>query len=412
MGRGIAVSLARVGISVIALESDKKLLEVSKQMIINMLERDAKRRGVSAPLDLLKFTLSLQDLKDVDLVIEAVFEDMALKRQIFQDLSNVCGPTTLLSTNTSGLDVDALAGMTDRPHLVAGMHFFSPAHVMKLLEVVCGPRSSSETIATVMSLGKRMGKVSVVVGNCPGFVGNRMLKPYLEEAAFLLEEGATPEQIDKALEDFGFAMGVFRMSDLAGLDVGWRVRKESGLTGVDVDQNNPPRQRQGRRYCPIPDMVCEQGRYGQKTGCGWYKYDKPGDTKAKPDLSIHNLLETYRRRYGITSRKVTNEEIVERCVFTLANEGFRILEDRIAARPEDIDVIYLFGYGFPSYRGGPMFYASTVGLERVLEKLEHYYNANPDVPHLEPSPLLKKLVVCGSPPLNKWREQINLHSHL
>uniref|UniRef100_A0A8C2AQA5 Peroxisomal bifunctional enzyme n=1 Tax=Cyprinus carpio TaxID=7962 RepID=A0A8C2AQA5_CYPCA len=413
MGRGIVVSLARAGISVIAVESEKKLLETGKQMVIGMLERDAKRRGVSASLNLLKFTLSLQDLKDVDLVIEAVFEDMALKKRVFQELSKVCRPATLLCTNTSGLDVDALAGVTDRPHLVVGMHFFSPAHVMKLLEVVCGPRSSSETIATAMSLGKRMGKVSVAVGNCPGFVGNRMLKPYLDQATFLLEEGATPEQIDKALEDFGFAMGVFRMSDLAGLDVGWRIRKESGLTGPDVDPKNPPRRRHGRRYCPIPDMVCEQGRFGQKTGRGWYMYDKPGGTNAKPDPLIQNLLEMYRSRYAIQPRNISDQEIIERCLFALANEGFRILEDGIAARPEDIDVIYLFGYGFPRHRGGPMFYASMVGLERVLERLEHYHQAHPDVPHLEPSPLLKKLVACGSPSVQTWREHIKtMHSHL
>lgn len=413
MGRGIVVSLARVGISVIAVESEKKLLETGRQMVIGMLERDAKRRGVSASLNLLKFSLSLQDLKDVDLVIEAVFEDMALKKQIFRELSRVCRPATLLCSNTSGLDVDALAGVTDRPQLVAGMHFFSPAHVMKLLEVVCGPRSSKEAIATAMSLGKRMGKVSVAVGNCPGFVGNRMLMPYLEQATFLLEEGATPQQIDKALEDFGFAMGVFRMSDLAGLDVGWRVRKESGLTGPDVDPKNPPRRRQGRKYCPIPDMVCQQGRFGQKTGRGWYMYDKPGDTNAKPDPLIQNLLETYRSRYGIQPRKITDQEIIERCLFALANEGFRILEDKIAGQPEDIDVIYLFGYGFPRHRGGPMFYASMVGLERVLERLEYYHHALPDVPHLEPSPLLKKLVARGSPPIQKWREHIkSMHSHL
>ncbi|XP_051564785.1 peroxisomal bifunctional enzyme isoform X2 [Myxocyprinus asiaticus] len=413
MGRGIAVSLARVGISVIAVETEKKLLETGRQMVVGMLERDAKRRGVTASLNLLKFTLSLQDLKDVDLVIEAVFEDMKLKESIFKELSKVCRPGTLLCTNTSGLDVDALAGVTDRPHLVAGMHFFSPAHVMKLLEVVCGPRSSSETIATVMSLGKRIGKVSVAVGNCPGFVGNRMLKPYLDQASFLLEEGATPEQVDKALEEFGFAMGCFRMSDLAGLDVGWRVRKESGLTGPDVDRNYPPRRRHGHRYCPIPDMICEQGRMGQKTGRGWYMYDKPGSTDAKPDPLIQSLLEVYRSRYGIQPRNISSQEIIERCLFALANEGFRILEDGIAARPEDIDVIYLFGYGFPRHRGGPMFNASMVGLQRVLERLEHYQQTHPDVPHLEPSPLLKKLVACGSPPIQKWGEHIKkMYSHL
>lgn len=413
MGRGIVVSLARVGISVIAVETEKKLLETGRQMVIGMLERDAKRRGVTASLNLLQFTLSLQDVKNVDMVIEAVFEDMALKKRLFRDLSKVCAPGTLLYTNTSGLDVDALAGVTDRPNMVAGMHFFSPAHVMKLLEVVCGPRSSSETIAVAMSLGKRMGKVCVAVGNCPGFVGNRMLKPYTDQANFLLEEGATPEQVDRALEEFGFAMGVFRMSDLAGLDVGWRVRKESGLTGPEVDPKDPPRRRQGRRYSPIPDMLCEQGRMGQKTGRGWYVYDKPGGTEAKPDPLIQNLLEGYRVRYGIQPCNISSQEIIERCLYVLANEGFRVLEDGIAAQPEDIDVIYLFGYGFPRHRGGPMFYANMVGLGRVLDRLEHYHHAHPDVPHLEPSQLLKKLVACGSPPIQKWKEHIKtMHSHL
>ncbi|KAI7808750.1 peroxisomal bifunctional enzyme [Triplophysa rosa] len=413
MGRGIAVSLARVGISVIAVETEKKLLETGRQMVIGMLERDAKRRGVTASLYLLQFTLSLQDVKDVDIVIEAVFEDMSLKKRLFRDLSKVCRPSTLLYTNTSGLDVDALAGVTDRPHMVAGMHFFSPAHVMKLLEVICGPRSSSETIATAMSLGKRMGKVCVAVGNCPGFVGNRMVKTYTDQANFLLEEGATPEQVDGALEEFGFAMGVFRMSDLAGLDVGWRIRKESGLTGPDVDPKDPPHRRQGHRYSPIPDMLCEQGRMGQKTGCGWYVYEKPGGTEAKPDPLIQKLLEGYRVRYSIQPRKISSQELIERCLYVLANEGFRVLEDGIAVQPEDIDVIYLFGYGFPRHRGGPMFYANMVGLGRVLDRLEHYHHAHPDVPHLKPSQLLKKLVACGSPPIQKWKEHIKtMHSHL
>ncbi|XP_056611598.1 peroxisomal bifunctional enzyme isoform X2 [Triplophysa dalaica] len=413
MGRGIAVSLARVGISVIAVETEKKLLETGRQMVIGMLDRDAKRRGVNASLNLLQFTLNLQDVKAVDIVIEAVFEDMALKKHLLQDLSKVCGPSTLLYTNTSGLDVDALAGVTDRPHMVAGMHFFSPAHVMKLLEVVCGPRSSSETIATAMSLGKRMGKVCVAVGNCPGFVGNRMVKTYTDQANFLLEEGATPEQVDGALEEFGFAMGVFRMSDLAGLDVGWRIRKESGLTGPDIDPKDPPRRCQGRRYSPIPDMLCEQGRMGQKTGRGWYVYDKPGGKEAKPDPVIQILLEGYRVRHGIQPRNISSQEIIERCLYVLANEGFRVLEDGIAVQPEDIDVIYLFGYGFPRHRGGPMFYANMVGLGRVLDRLEHYYHAHPDVPHFEPSQLLKKLVACGSPPIQKWKEHIKtMHSHL
>lgn len=413
MGRGIAVSLVKAGISVVAVETDAERLESGKKMVTAMLQRDAQRRGLSPPLHLLTFTLSFHQLRDVDLVIEAVFENMSLKKRVFNDLCSVLKADALICTNTSGLDVNELAAVTDRQHLVVGMHFFAPAHVMRLLEVVYGSRSSPKAVAMAMSLGKKIGKVCVAVGNCPGFVGNRMLKLYVDQSLYLLEEGATPEQVDQALEEFGFAMGIFKVSDLSGLDVGWRVRKASGLTGPDVDPVKPPRWRLGRRYCPLPDMLCQQGHFGQKTGRGWYLYDSPEYKEAKPDPELLNFLEDYRLKYGIIPQRISSQEVIERCVFSLANEGFRILEDGIAAGPEDIDVIYLFGYGWPRHRGGPMFYAAQVGLTVVLKKLEHYHRAHPDVPSLEPSCLLRRLVAEGSPPIQQWKNYMkNPHSHL
>ncbi|XP_076018124.1 peroxisomal bifunctional enzyme [Genypterus blacodes] len=413
MGRGIVVALAQTGLSVVAVESQGQQLAQAKQAVSGMLERGARRRGVAPQPDLVRYTQSLRDVAEADLVIEAVFENMALKREIFKQLDAVCKPGTLLCTNTSGLDVDQLASQTRHPELVVGMHFFAPAHVMKLLEVVYGPRSSPQAVATAMQLGKKMGKVSVAVGNCRGFVGNRMLKPYMEQANFLLEEGATPELVDQALEEFGFAMGVFRMSDLSGLDVGWRVRQADGLTGPDVTPGQPERSRQGRRYSPVADLVCEQGRFGQKTGRGWYQYEKPGSREAKSDPWLHSFLEGYRARHGLVARRISHQEVQERCLYTMINEGFRILDEGFAAGPEDIDTIYVSGYGWPRHRGGPMFYASMVGLARVLERLEHYHQAHPDVPYLEPCSLLRRLVACGSPPVHKWREVIRSpHSQL
>ncbi|KAG7464175.1 hypothetical protein MATL_G00184450 [Megalops atlanticus] len=403
MGRGIAVSLLQAGIAVVAVETDEQQLEAGRRAVTALLERRAQGRGSEGPL---RFTTDLQQLRQVELVIEAVFEDLAVKKQVFRQLSAVCPADTLLCTNTSGLDVEQLAACTRSPELVVGTHFFGPAHVMKLLEVVYGPRSSPVAVATAMHLGKRLGKVSVAVGNCPGFVGNRMLKPYLEQAHFLLEEGAAPEQVDQALEEFGFAMGVFRVADLSGLDVGWRVRKEAGLTGPGVAPGESPRRRQGRRYSPLPDLLCEQGRLGQKTGRGWYLYEGPGAREARPDPWTHSFLQQYRQQHGLQPRAVPQQEVLERCLYALINEGFRVLEDGIATGPEDIDIIYVFGYGWPRHRGGPMFHAGAVGLATVLDRLEHYHHAHPDIPNLQPSALLRRLVASGNPPIQKWREVI------
>lgn len=413
MGRGITVALAQAGFSVVAVETNEKQLTEAKQAVSGMLERGAKRRGVPLSLSQIIYSHKIQPVADVDLVIEAVFEDMALKKTIFQQLSAICKPGTFLCTNTSGLDIDELAAQTQNPELVVGMHFFAPAHVMKLLEVVYGRRSSPQAVATAMQIGKKMDKVSVAVGNCRGFVGNRMLKSYLEQAFFLLEEGATPELVDEALEEFGFAMGVFRMSDLSGLDVGWKVRKASGLVATEALTGPSARVREGRRYSPLGDLLCEQQRFGQKTGRGWYQYDKPGGRVAIPDPWLHRFLEEYRAQHGLVARRIDHQEVLDRCLYALINEGFRILEDGIAAGPEDIDVIYVLGYGWPRHRGGPMFYAEMVGLNKVLERLEHYHQVHPDVPNLQPCSLLRKLVASGSPPVQKWREVINKpHSQL
>ncbi|MBN3295190.1 ECHP enzyme, partial [Amia calva] len=413
MGRGITVCLVRAGIPVIAVEMEEKQLEEGRRAVHGMLDRDAQRRGADPNLSLASFTINLRDLGDVDLVIEAVFEDMALKKKIFRELSSVCRPDALLCTNTSGLDVDEIASVTRRPDLVLGMHFFAPAHMMKLLEVVHGLHTSPVAVATAMDLGKKLEKVGVLVGNCPGFVGNRMLMPYTEQAYFLLEEGARPEEVDQALEEFGFAMGVFRMGDLSGLDVGWKIRMGLGLTGPTLPAGTPVRSRGGHRYSAVPDILCEKGRMGQKAGRGWYLYEKQGGRVARPDPWLQSFLEEYRSLHGIQARHIDPQEILERCLYSLINEGFHILEEGIAAAPEDIDAIYVFGYSWPRHTGGPMFYASMVGLPRVLDKLEHYHQAHPDIPRLEPSSLLRRLVASGSPPLQQWRDVIKKHrSHL
>ncbi|XP_004603094.2 peroxisomal bifunctional enzyme [Sorex araneus] len=406
MGRGIVLSLAKAKIPVVAVESDKKQLQIADKIITSILEKEAFRmqqNGYPGSGPKPKLTTSLKELSGVDLVIEAVFEEMNLKKRVFAELSAVCKPEAFLCTNTSALDIDEIASATDRPHLVIGTHFFSPAHIMKLLEVIPGRYSSPTTIATVMNLAKKMKKIGVVVGNCFGFVGNRMLFPYYNQTHFLLEEGSTPQEVDQVLEEFGFKMGPFRVSDLAGLDVGWKSRKGQGLTGPALPPGTPARMRGSKRYCPIPDMLCELGRFGQKTGKGWYQYDKPLGRIHKPDPWLSQFLSQYRETHHIEARIISQEEILERCIYSLINEAFRILEDGMAAGPEHIDVVYLHGYGWPRHKGGPMFYASTVGLPTVLEKLQKYYRQNPDIPQLEPCNYLKKLASQGNPPLKEWQ---------
>ncbi|XP_043860843.1 peroxisomal bifunctional enzyme isoform X2 [Dromiciops gliroides] len=406
MGRGIVVSLIRANIPVIAIEQDEKHLDWAKTAILSLLGREVsklKQSGQDWRQPRLHFTTSLDEVAGMDLVIEAVFEEIELKKQVFRKLSAKCKPSAFLCTNTSALDIDEIALSTSHPHQVIGSHFFAPAHVMNLLEVIPSRYSSPTTIATVMSLAKTMKKVGVVVGNCFGFVGNRMLFAFYSQNHFLVEDGSQPEEIDQVLEEFGFRMGPFRVSDLSGLDVGWKSRKDQGLTGPMLAPGTPLRQRGSKRYCPIPDLLCEHGRLGQKTGKGWYQYDKPMGRIHKPDPWLSKFLSEYRQRHHIESRVITPEEILERSVYSLINEGFRILEEGMAAGPEHIDVIYNNGYGWPKHKGGPMFYASEVGLPTVVEKLQKYYQKNLDIPNLEPCNLLKKLASQGNPPLQDWQ---------
>ncbi|VFV20228.1 peroxisomal bifunctional [Lynx pardinus] len=406
MGQGIVISFAKAKIPVIAIELDKKQLETADGIITSVLEKEASKMQHSShhwsgPKP--RLTTSMKELGGVDLVIEAVFEEINLKKQVFAELSAVCKPETFLCTNTSALDIDEIASSTDRPHLVIGTHFFSPARIMRLLEIIPSQYSSLTTIATVMNLSKKIKKIGVVVGNCKGFVGNRMLKHYFNQSYFLLEEGSKPEEIDQVLEEFGFKIGPFRVSDLSGLDVGWKYRQGEGLTGPTLPPGTPARKRGNERYCPIPDMLCELGRFGQKTGKGWYQYDKPLGRIHKPDPWLSEFLSQYRETYHIEPRIISRDEILERCLYSLINEAFRILGEGIAATPEHIDVVYLHGYGWPRHVGGPMFYASTVGLPTVLEKLQKYYRQNLDIPQLEPCDYLKKLASLGNPPLKEWQ---------
>ncbi|NXV81009.1 ECHP enzyme, partial [Atlantisia rogersi] len=343
MGRGIVTSLVKAGIPVVALEQNLEYLNKGRKAVMLLLEREAMKmeRGAQA-LDFhnsarLQFTVDFDALHDVDLVIEAVFENMALKKEIFHKLSRICKPGAFLCTNTSALNIDEIASVTSRPQQVIGTHFFSPAHVMRLLEIIYGHQTSPTTIATAMQLAKALKKVGVVVGNCFGFVGNRMMFPYVQQAVFLVEEGSGPDAVDRVLEDFGFKIGPFRMSDLAGLDVGWRSRKGQGLTGASLPPGTPARQRHGQRYSPLPDLLCENGRFGQKTGKGWYEYEKAGGRIAKPDPWLHSFLAQYRATHHIKTRFVDQEEILERCLFSLINEGFNILAEGIAAGPEHVD---------------------------------------------------------------------------
>jgi 3-hydroxyacyl-CoA dehydrogenase len=332
---------------------------------------------------LIRPTLDDADLAEADLVVEAVFEDLAVKEQVFRRLDAVMKPGAILATNTSTLDVDRIAGFTGRPGDVLGTHFFSPANVMKLLEIVRGARTSKDVLATALSLSKRLRKTGVVSGVCDGFIGNRMLEQYLRQCLFLLEEGALPQEVDAALEAFGLAMGPFRMSDLAGNDVGWYIRKRRYVERPQV------------KYSRIADRICERGRFGQKTGAGWYRYE-PGRRDAIPDPAVEELVVAYRAELGIAPRKISREEIVERALFALVNEGARIIDEGIALRASDVDLVYLSGYGFPARRGGPMHHADAVGLYNVVRTMRRFA-ANPhgDPAFWEPAPLLARLAAEG-----------------
>jgi 3-hydroxyacyl-CoA dehydrogenase len=322
--------------------------------------------------------LSYDGLHNADLIIEAVFENMALKKQVFEELDLVAKPTCVLASNTSTLDIDRIASSTSRPEMVIGLHFFSPAHVMRLLEIVRGKATSKEVIATAMVLAKTLRKVGVLVGNCWGFVGNRMMLPYMREAQFLVEEGATPQQVDQALYEWGMAMGIFAVDDMGGIDVQWRVRQEH--------KDDP-----GIRQPLMLDKLYRMGRLGQKTGAGWYYYDE--NRSAIPDPKINTLIEQTARAAGIPRRTIGADEIIERCLYIMINEGARILEEGHALRASDIDTVYLAGYGFPAYRGGPMWFADAVGLEKIYRRIEEFHREHGE--QWKPAPLLKKLAEAG-----------------
>ncbi len=387
MGGGIAMNFASAGIPVTVLETSQEALDKGLGIISGNYAATVKKGRLSQDkmdqaMGMITGTLEYGDLKDADVVIEAAFEEMDLKKEIFGKLDEVCKPGAILASNTSTLNIDEIAMATKRPEDVAGMHFFSPANVMRLLENVRGEKTATDVVATMMKISKRIGKVGVMVGVCDGFVGNRMLHPYMREAAFLIEEGASPEQVDRVVFDFGLAMGPFTMGDLAGNDVGWRIRKaNAGNRPNDV------------RYCDIGDRICEQGRFGQKTGKGWYLYEE-GSRTPVPDPEVDEIIKQAAAASGIERREVSDQEILERCFYPLVNEGAKILEEGIALRPGDIDVIWLNGYGFPPYRGGPMFWADTIGLDVILEALLRYKEQHGAV-FWEPSPLLAKLAAEG-----------------
>jgi 3-hydroxyacyl-CoA dehydrogenase len=381
MGGGIAMVFANAGIQVFLKDADQPALDrglaaIQKNYLNSLKRGRITQQFVDQRLKLIEPTLSYSDFGKADMVVEAVFEGMALKKEIFGQLDRVCRLGAILASNTSTLDIDEIASTTSRPEAVIGTHFFSPANVMRLLEIVRGKATGKQVIATCMQLSRKLGKVGVLVGNCRGFVGNRMFGPYRREAQFLVEEGASIEAVDQALHDFGMAMGPMATGDLAGLDVGWRIRKEYRHL-----------EKPGVRQPFAEDRLCESGRFGQKTGAGWYKYDE--SRRAVPDPEVNELVRKWASEAGIAQRKISSDEIVDRCIYALVNEGARILDEGIALRAVDIDIIYLNGYGFPAYRGGPMWYADTVGLDKVYSRILEFHRQHGEL--WEPAPLLKRL---------------------
>ena len=386
MGGGIAMSYANAGIPVRVREVSQAALDRGMAVIRGNYQRSVKGgrftpEFVEQRLNLITPQTSWDGFEEADIVIEAVFENMELKQKVFRQIDGVASPGAVLATNTSTLDIDAIASVTSRPADVIGHHFFSPANIMRLLEIVRGSATSKEVVATSMNLAKRLRKVGVLVGNCHGFVGNRMFHPYRREAQFLAEEGAKPSRIDRILYDFGAAMGPMAVGDLAGLDIGMRIRKEA-------PHLYPP----GTRRPVAEDALCELGRYGQKTGAGWYLYGV--DRSRTEDPAVDALLKRIASEHGIEQRQVPDDEILDRIVYALVNEGARILEEGYALRASDIDIIYLYGYGFPAYRGGPMFYADTVGLNKVLARIEGFHARHGH--WWRPAPLLQVLARRGS----------------
>ena len=385
MGGGIAMACANAGISVRLKETEQAALDRGMATIRRNYESSVKKgRFPQAVMDqrmaLIRPQLTYDGFEDADLIIEAVFESMPLKRQIFGEIDKIAKPDCVLASNTSTLDIDEIAAATSRPSMVIGLHFFSPAHVMRLVEIVRGRLAGNAVVATSLAIAKKLGKVGVVVGNCRGFVGNRMMLPYMREAQLLAEEGATPQQVDRALTDFGMAMGIFAVDDMGGIDLAYRVKQEYAHL-----------RKPGERVPLVLDKLFAMGRLGQKSGKGWYRYDETRAPIADPEVDA--LIEKTALEAGIPRRGITSEEIVERSIFVMINEGARILEEGHAQRAADIDVIYCTGYGFPSYRGGPMWYADTVGLKRVYDRVREFHQQFGDV--WEPALLLRRLAEEG-----------------
>ena len=388
MGGGITMNFLNAGVPVTLLEMKQEAIDRGVGIIRKNYEAQVAKGKLAQDkyeqrMSLLTTTLSYDDIAQADMVIEAVFEDFGVKSQVFTKLDDVMKQGAILASNTSTLDVDKIAEVTKRPADVVGLHFFSPANVMRLLEVVCSKYTAKDVMATVMAVAKKIKKVAVVSGVCDGFIGNRMIEQYSRQAGFLLDEGATPQQVDKAVEKWGMAMGPFRMGDLAGNDIGWAIRKRRYTEKPDM------------RYSATADKLCELGRFGQKTGAGWYDYEA-GKREPIPSAVVEEMLAKHRAEKGITPRQISDEEIVGRLILALANEGAYILEEGISSRASDIDMVYLTGYGFPVYRGGPMFYADTLGLKNVVETMKKFQqNPLDDAKAWEPAPLLAKLAAEG-----------------
>ncbi len=388
MGGGIAMNFLNAGIPVKMLEMkqealDRGLATIRKNYESQVKKGKLKQEKYEQRMSLLSTTLSYDDLTDVDMVIEAVFEEMGVKQKVFAELDRVMKLGAILASNTSTLDMNQIASFTKRPEDVVGLHFFSPANIMKLLEVVRGKKTAKDVMATVMAVAKKIRKTAVVSGVCDGFIGNRMIEQYGRQAGFLLDEGCTPAQVDKAIEKFGFAMGPFRMGDLAGNDIGWAIRKRRYQEQPDM------------KYSKTADLLCEKGRFGQKTGAGWYDY-VVGKRDAIPSAEVVKMVEDHRASLGIAPRKISDEEIVQRLVYSLVNEAAHILEEGIASKASDIDMVYLMGYGFPIYRGGPMLYADQVGLFNVVQAMNRFAkNPQDDASFWKPAPLLARLAAEG-----------------
>jgi len=397
MGSGIAMVCANAGIPVVLKDSDQAALDrglgnIQKNYATSVKRGRFTQQQVDERMKLIKPTLSYSDFANADMVIEAVFETMPLKKEVFAELDRVCKRGAILSSNTSTLNIDEIAATTSRPEAVIGMHFFSPANVMRLLEIVRGRKTGKDVIATCMQLSKKIGKIGVLVGNCRGFVGNRMFLPYIREGQFLVEEGATPEAVDGALTEWGMAMGPLAVGDLGGLDIAYRIRKEYRSL-----------EKPGTRQPYIEDHFVEMGRLGQKSGSGWYKYD--ADRRASSDPDAAELIRKWRAEAGTPQRQISSQEIVERCVYSLINEGARILEEGYALRAGDIDTIYVNGYGFPGFRGGPMWYAGAVGLKKVYERVAEFHRQHGHI--WEPAPLLKRLADEGKTFADFQRESVH-----